>query len=78
MPSCGTYFRRTSQAYFTHQTFEYPMVEAVPIHPDLTPLVRNQHSRRQTWTTWQTCRRRWRCCGSWGLCLRGRVFRVLE
>ena len=27
-----------AQAYFTHQTFEYPMVEAVPIHPDLTPL----------------------------------------
>ena len=27
-----------AQAYFAHQTFEYPMVEAVPTHPDLTPL----------------------------------------
>ena len=27
-----------AQAYFAHQTFEYPMVEAIPIHEALTPL----------------------------------------
>ncbi len=26
------------QAYFAHQTFEYPMVESIPIHEALTPL----------------------------------------
>lgn len=27
-----------AQAYFAHQTFEYPMVESIPIHEALTPL----------------------------------------
>ncbi len=27
-----------AQAYFAHQTFEYPMVESIPVHEALTPL----------------------------------------
>ena len=27
-----------AQAYFAHQTFEYPMVESIPLHEALTPL----------------------------------------
>ena len=31
-----------AQAYFAHQTFEYPMVQAIPIHEALTPLAEIQ------------------------------------